>query len=295
MTAFAIQVDPPRRPPRISGLVSRFLIEDGGERTFVQDTSGGGSPWEMTGTRFLPELACDPTPRLYGTLCSTSPLKDVGDEFPDEVETCPFVVWTRFTCRNTGIDLMQRAIDQLLYVEGQGVEDALWNGVADLDNLPDGKLDCFYLTNGDVQVLSDSAHGDFGAMGLMVQALAQLGGSVIHLPYVLMPAILAHTLAKVQPDGRITTLDGEYELIFGRGYSGTGPDGVEPSAGETWIYGTGPIQIRRSGLFVPGDQTTWLDRSNNRFTVFAERSYVIEVDPCPTVALRVTIPEGADG
>ena len=37
-------------------------------------------------------------------------------------------------------------------------------------------------------------------------------------------------------------------VAAGAGYPGTAPDGSDPAAGTSWIYGTGPVFIYRSDV-----------------------------------------------
>jgi hypothetical protein len=78
---------------------------------------------------------------------------------------------------------------------------------------------------------------------------------------------------------------------FGTGYSRQGPplpgdaDNNAP-AGQVWIYGTGPVVLRRSDIQT---HATFGVRDNER-RALAERSYVLTAD-CPALAVLATIPE----
>ena len=51
-------------------------------------------------------------------------------------------------------------------------------------------------------------------------------------------------------DGRIETPIGNY-LVAGTGYTGSGPNGEEPTGDQAWLYATGPVTVRlgKSDLF----------------------------------------------
>lgn len=51
-------------------------------------------------------------------------------------------------------------------------------------------------------------------------------------------------------DGRIETPIGNY-LVAGTGYTGSGPNGEEPTGDQAWLYATGPVTVRlgKSELF----------------------------------------------
>jgi hypothetical protein len=72
---------------------------------------------------------------------------------------------------------------------------------------------------------------------------------------------------------------GEDLVAAGAGYPGTSPAGAAPATGESWIYATGAVTMRR------GDIKTFtlsesINRGNNTIEMIAERTYVLGWDCC---------------
>lgn len=92
-------------------------------------------------------------------------------------------------------------------------------------------------------------------------------------------------------DGNARTLMGNC-VVMGSGYGvNVGPPDCTPApAGEAWLYVTGPIRVRREGVFLVPDSDAESVRiaTNDRF-VLAERTFVVEIACCQAAAVRVTL------
>lgn len=127
------------------------------------------------------------------------------------------------------------------------------------------------------------------ALGVLEALAAReyAGQPWIHAPIELYP--YAADLGLIVPDGnRLRTPLGS-TWIFGAGYL-PGPAGptphVAPAGTEFWMYATGPIVLRRSGVFpAPGDAQQ-LDQRTNEVHAIQERTYVAAMD-CLHAAVAV--------
>ncbi len=73
-------------------------------------------------------------------------------------------------------------------------------------------------------------------------------------------------------------------VAVGSGYTGTGPDGLEPDPGETYVYATGPVQVRLAPVVVLPS----VDHRTNRRVIRVEREAIAIWDPgCLHAAQRV--------
>lgn len=64
--------------------------------------------------------------------------------------------------------------------------------------------------------------------------------------------------------------------------------GVAPSfEAGTWMYATGPVQVRMTSINVISDPRETVDRATNRQEIWAERVFAATFDPCVHFALNV--------
>jgi len=211
----------------------------------------------------------------------------------------PFTAYTRFDCSPVGNEEAQRiATAALSQVEEWQVEYTFWTGLVDdrtlafphlastttvLDN--DGIILQPTTSTAVTGVAVDVATG----LGRLEKALADCygGRGVIHVPIEALPTLVAYELVE-QVGGRdvgsgqfgrqLQTKAGNLVAV-GAGYPGTGPDGIDPGTTTTWLYGTGPVFMYRSDVFV-APFTSALDRTNNTVQMIAERTYVLGFDCC---------------
>ena len=223
---------------------------------------------------------------VTGTGAPPEPPAKTANVVQESRGATPFTVYARFDCSPIGLgDAQTVAQDALARVEQLQVEEAFWTGVAggqavvfphlaaDTENL-DGEIVLQpvatpVVTGADVAT----------ALGLLEQELAECyaGQGLIHVPRSVLPTLAAWNLIEVV-DGRLVTTAGNL-VVAGGGYSGTGPDGVAPADGTTWIYATGAAWGYRSNVFFSQVRDS-LNRSSNTLQMLAERNYLIGFECC---------------
>jgi hypothetical protein len=79
-------------------------------------------------------------------------------------------------------------------------------------------------------------------------------------------------------------------VAAGGGYVvNTGPDGAPAPPGTAWLYGTGPVSIRRGEVFINPDSIGQaLNRTTNEIEILAEREYVVGFD-CLLAAVLINV------
>jgi hypothetical protein len=210
----------------------------------------------------------------------------------DDFAAEPFTVYSRIDCGPVGFwdQADERARRALLGGEARAVERAFWTGDLLGPNVlnPHLAADTAIVAGGltvqqaaTVVVSGGPANGvPFPeAIGLVEGALAScLGGyGTIHVPRWTAATFGAEEL--VFRDGQnLRTMLGT-PVAAGAGYVGTGPDGSTPPAGSAWIYGTGPVTVRRGGVRVFSREESF-DRFENRVAMIAERTYVVSWECC---------------
>lgn len=81
-------------------------------------------------------------------------------------------------------------------------------------------------------------------------------------------------------------------VIMGSGYGiNVGPPDCLPAeAGEAWLYITGPIRVRREGVYnVPDEDSQSVRITTNDRLVLAERTFVVELACCMAAAVRIEV------
>ncbi|WP_030672455.1 hypothetical protein [Streptomyces sp. NRRL B-1347] len=116
------------------------------------------------------------------------------------------------------------------------------------------------------------------------------GRGVLHIP-VGAGALLGCCNIVHLVDGTPETLAGNC-VVLGAGYAvNVGPpDCTVAEPGETWLYATSPVRVRREAVAqVPdSDAQSVLTRTNDRLAL-AERTFVVEIACCRAAAIRVRI------
>lgn len=79
--------------------------------------------------------------------------------------------------------------------------------------------------------------------------------------------------------------------VFGGGYTGEGPAGVAPAAGETYVWITGNVSLWRAPKWTPPDVAEF-DRSLNQWNMLVERPWLATFD-CFAAYAKVDIPNPA--
>ena len=242
--------------------------------------------------------------RLYEINCSPPVTKTFDDNSP-EIEVNPFEVYATLRCGPRGMSpqyMAQKTSERLHSSEQGAVEEALWTGVA--GNTP--SLDDFA---GAVDV------GGGLTFATITDAVAALEShayltvpygyqAVMHARSAVHPYAATEMLVRTAAEGFAavwgTTADDPTlrtslgtKWVFGGGYPGTGPAGIAPGAGKTYIYITGNVAVWRQPEWTPPDpQRTSFDRTLNEYRLIAERGYLATFDCFAAYAL-VAIPKVA--
>jgi len=211
----------------------------------------------------------------------------------------PFTVYTRFDCSPVGNEDAQRiAATALAQVEEWQVEYTFWTGLVDGRTLAFPHLAATATVQDNAGIIlqpttstavTGTAVDVATGLGRLEKAIADCygGQGVIHVPIEALPTLVAYNL--VAPVGGRDVGSGQFGrqlqttagnlVAVGAGYPGTGPNGVDPGTTTTWLYGTGPVFMYRSSVFVPPFSST-VDRANNTVEMLAERTYVLGFDCC---------------
>lgn len=158
-------------------------------------------------------------------------------------EAVPFVVEVEFTASamGTAAEEVRDVVEMYLEAATQkAVEREFWTG-----GLREGMENAHYLASSDAEVVNPAVGSPVKTkygLALLEQALGDdsIGGrGVIHATRGVASALGF----KGGSNGRIETPIGNY-LVAGSGYTGTGPDGEEPTGDQAWMYATGPVVVR---------------------------------------------------
>lgn len=195
----------------------------------------------------------------------------------------PFAVYAWIDCSPIGHweDYAARTVAALENGEARAVEREFWTGAAGTNpNLAANAA----VTDTDGTVLQSAATVLGGGAAVdIVEAVALLEGAlascypgigVIHAPRRALAFMSSKGLLDVgrgQVGPQLRT-DGGTLLAFGGGYPGTGKAGVAPSAGDSWMFATGQVQIRRDEV-ARTERVESLGRSRNTMVLLAERTY----------------------
>lgn len=207
----------------------------------------------------------------------------------------PFQVIGSFDCSTGGRnyssgEAFEIARQRLLQWEEHDVERALWTGLhangTSNPSLAFGNEEC------DIEPIDltpgASPINPVDAIALLEDALADtVPGGIIHVPHILAAYLANFMLLQTEGNRAYTPAGNSY--VIGAGYPGTGPTNIPISAGETWIFATGPVGVWRSDVFmVPDTLAQSIDRSVNDITVRAERYYAVGYS-CAVFAVLVDL------
>lgn len=205
----------------------------------------------------------------------------------------PFVVVGSYDCSTGGRPINEAfeiARQRLLSWEGRAVEEILWTGVG--ANGPVNPSFAFGNDTCDILPVDLAPGGSVDAVSAIAQLENALGDAipcegVLHVPYGFAAYLIDHRLLERVGDEYFTPTG--YRVILGQGYTGTGPAGVLPDPGTTWLFGTGPLLLVRSNIMmVPEQVNESVNRMNNDVTVRAERFYAVGFS-CALFAIRVNL------
>jgi len=205
----------------------------------------------------------------------------------------PFTVYAKFDCSPVGVANAQKiATDALNRSESWQVERVFWTG------LVDGKPIAFphlaaatevddaqgIMLQSAATIVTSSPVDIATGLGLLEAQLGNCynGVGVIHVPVGVLPTLDAHGLVKPK-NGIMQTLNGNLVAV-GAGYTGSSPAGVAAPVGQSWMYATGAIMMRRSAVKIAPMRES-IDRRNNTVEMIAERTYVLGWDCCHAAVL----------
>lgn len=250
--------------------------------------------WMASGIQWVDDL-CGPP--ITGFIDECPPASGYTKPAQRELNFCtadPFLALGSFECPPVGTpasEAFEIARRRLLAWESYQVENILWTGVS-----ANGLVNpSFAFGNPDCDILPEDispggAVDVVQAIGLLEQRLSSLVpcGGTIHVPSGLIPFLAASYQLVLDEDGFYRT-PGGLRIIAGDGYPGSGPANIPAIAGETWVFGTGPLVAVRSNVtMVPNEFKEAVDRQINNVTVRAERFYSIGWS-CTLLAIRVKL------
>lgn len=237
---------------------------------------------------------------LYDIVCEALATKTFDANTP-EIEVLPFQVYASLVCGTLGYRpayLESVVADRLFANEQHAVEEAFWTGSA-----------------GNTPFLTDAAGatdvGGGGAFANIVAAVAALEAfaydtygynAVLHANSAVHAYAAAdHLVSAATEFGGVwgapssepvlrTPLGTKW--VFGGGYPGTGPAGVAPGAGQTYIWITGNVAVWQDPVWRPPSLQQVMTRELNQYNVLAERGFMASYDCFHAYAL-VDIPEAA--
>lgn len=209
--------------------------------------------------------------------------KDDGD-YPTPATYSSFTAYAPITCSSfgqfDGERMRLRATRYLDAADHVALEAQIWNGswVPSNPNFQDDATD---VGGGAVDIIR--------ALGL----LEQTGGGgglqgVIHMAPRAANAAVSWNLVAQDRAGTLRTISRGTPISVGDGYDAShGPSGA--GANQEWIVMSGPVEIRRSEVFINEDIAQSLDHSTNTYVIRAERYVNVAYDPCGLSAALVDL------
>lgn len=203
--------------------------------------------------------------------------------------SAPFTVYTMPVCGPVGNweEYEQRAVAALTNGEARAVEREFESG--EFGTIPHLAEDTAVTGTGfDNTVIEQTAATVVtGSPVTLTRAIAELEAvmadcygneGVIHVP----PRVVAYGVkfGLFKVDGNRLRSPMGHLVAAGAGYRGLSPAGVATGQTDPWIYATGAVFVRRTGVMVPATVRQSLDRSKNDVYLLAERTYVIGWDCC---------------
>lgn len=217
-----------------------------------------------------------------------------------DLEFCsadPFVIKGSSTCSTVGRrpeDAFETSRRRLLAWESHELERILWTG-----ETANGQVNpSFHNGNDECDLVPEDVSpggplNPAAAIALLEERLTDVvpGGGIIHAPHGLASFLSEQRLINhgCEDDcSKYFTTTGT-PIVLGAGYPGTGPGGVSPEDGTTWVFATGPLGIWRGNMFsVPDNLSEAVNRNINDVTVFQERFYAVGFS-CALFAVRVNL------
>ena len=207
--------------------------------------------------------------------CSTGTFrtKDEGT-LPDSPSIGAFTVYLPATCTARGVnpdDFDRRAQLSFQAKEHYGVATEFSQGIANPLNP--------FLADGNATILGGGAVTPQVGLAYLENAIgATAEGGVIHsTPAVSSAWTLLNGPGVFNDRGVLRTTGNGTPVAVDGGYIGATPSGqAAAAAGQSWVYATGPVQVRRGEIYlVPGTFAEALDREQNIVFYLAERNYLV--------------------
>ena len=248
--------------------VPGVLVEGGGDR-WMNGVNVEGYPTE--------------TPESWEP-CSagTFRVKAEGDS-PPLPRFDPFGLYIPITCSSLSFGgnweaFARRAQLVLEATQSWGVERALSQGVVGSTNP--------FLADTNMVLLEAAAHTPASGLAWLEEAIGATGRQgLIHAS----PGVVAQWgFDKLKTNGVLVTANGT-PVAAGGGYSGADPtDEASPAAGQSYVFATGPVQVRLSEvILIPENINGALDTSNNDVTFRAERFAHVSWDTALQAAILI--------
>lgn len=204
----------------------------------------------------------------------------------------PVTVYSRADCAPVGQwdELSDRNRQALIRSEERELERIFWTGAAEEGS---GNTTVFphlaanaEVVDGDdtlqipATLVSNVVQEMVIGLGMLEAAMRRCysGVATIHMPIRLASIAVDHHLIEARNGVMYTTTVGS-KVIIGE-YPGTGPDGTEPPAGQTWMYATGEVFYQREPAPHSFTAVESFDRDVNTLSMIAERTYVFGWDCC---------------
>lgn len=232
--------------------------------------AGGDGRW-MNGVNLI--AYPEDVPSLWEA-CSEGTFETKGDGETGRITTFdPFVVYLPITCSSLGVyqNLQGQAEAVLEATWSFGVEEALAKGIVGPPSNP-------FFGDSSLSILAGgAAQTPATALAYLENAIGATGRKgMIHATPAIVSALQADKLEGGE-EGELLTSNGT-PVVSGGGYAGADPyAGAAPSAGQDWMFATGPVEVRSSPIAMTSVSQS-LDRSDNTLTFRAERNVLAIFD-----------------
>jgi hypothetical protein len=257
----------------IRSAITNLDGEEGWQRglTYAPETPGGYRGWMR---------------------CTTETYEDLVEKTP-VVSYEPWELQVEHPCHSRfGIseaqldDELRRAMDA---TESFAIARELWAG--DLTHAAvdagDAATPNLSLVDGPTILNGGTAVPVHRALGIIEQALGEaLRGQ---RAYVHLSRETLALFGYLQSTGNLLTSFSGNLLVADAGYPGTAPIGETGTAGVSWIYGTGPVVVRRTPLFAFDDEVASLDIATNTYTRRASKVVAATFDDAAHFAVPVDL------
>lgn len=215
-----------------------------------------------------PDIPCSGRAVIQFTVQVPEPTEEKAFSESTFVIGEPFVVYDGRTCPGkTEEEMRASARARLALSEQRQVEQMFWLG----PNQP-------HLADPSVTIVHDPSQPVSPAMAvaLLEGCLSDqyLGVGLLHAPRFTAGLFAReYQIAYELGTGPILRTSLGTGWVFGAGYPRTGPDGSTPPAGQAWVYATGQVAIRRTGVV----ENARRDSRTGCVTGLAERTVVLGI------------------